>query len=164
MKEKTQKFKFPWQYYNAAIEKNLDNSKWSTVKSLFRKAYKDFSIKTSDIGTRKRVFIEVNATIAFVIREHYRSLSLQSIGNLFGKNHATIIHYIEVYENILCMLPQYRKLHENLSSMVMLDMFGIDQQIKGKSKDWLKSECLRLSGENKELKKAIENIKAYINA
>lgn len=164
MKERKQKFKFPWMYYDNAIEKNIDKNKHSTIKSLFRTAYKDFSITNKHLGTRRREFIEVNATLAFVIREQYRSLSLQSIGNLFGKNHATIIHYIEVYENILCGLAQYRKLHEKLTAMVMLDMYGIDQQISGKSKAWLKSECLRLSGENKELKTAIENIKTYINA
>lgn len=156
--------KFPWMYYYTAIKNNLDDKIQETVQSLFKRAYKDFSIQMSDLGTRRRNFIEVNAVIAFVMKEHFRNLSLQAIGNIFGKNHATIIHYIDVYENILCQLPQYRKLHEKLSAIVMNDMYGIDQEINAKNKTWLKAECLRLSEENKELKKALENIKNFINS
>ena len=41
----------------------------------------------------------------------YPNLTLQEIGNLMNKNHATIIHYLRIYNN-LCLYKDFRQMDE----------------------------------------------------
>jgi len=155
----------PWTQAHKNIDKQIESpSCVIAIKNVFRKAYIKHSIQVEDLHTRRRRLVDINMIIASVITDQYRNLPLKTIGNLFDKHHATIIHYKKLYENVLCSIPEYFLLYQELTDLCVYEKYGIIQDVVGKSKIDLKNECLRLMAENRELSTKLEAIKNLANA
>jgi len=62
-------------------------------------------------SSRQRVNVYKRVIIANYISGAYPNLTLQEIGKLMNKNHATIIHYLRIYDN-LCLYKDFRQMDE----------------------------------------------------
>lgn len=156
----SQRLDMPWAIAFIEIDKHVAEPLIKTcIKSMVKTAYSKFSIQTKDINTRRRKLIDVNTVIAMVVCEQFRNLPLRVVGNIFRKNHATILHYKSNYENILCNIADYMLLHRELTDICVYERYGVVQEIVGKSKDELKAECMRLLSINRELTAKLNSIK-----
>ena len=62
-------------------------------------------------SSRQRVNVYKRVIMANYISGAYPNLTLQEIGKLMNKNHATIIHYLRIYDN-LCLYKDFRQMDE----------------------------------------------------
>ena len=62
-------------------------------------------------SNRQRYNVYRRVIIANYISGAYPNLTLQEIGKLMNKNHATIIHYLRIYDN-LCLYKDFRQMDE----------------------------------------------------
>lgn len=110
-----------------------------TIIEMFRIAYMAKDIDVVDIQSRKRPVVECNATLATAILSSFRGVSLKDVGILFGKHHATIIHYRDLYEESLSKVSEYRELYSELTAFAYNEKYNfgtasttIDDGIKDK--------------------------------
>tara|TARA_B100000767_G_scaffold255676_1_gene262038 strand:- start:1190 stop:1552 length:363 start_codon:yes stop_codon:yes gene_type:complete len=113
------------------------------------------------LGSRKRVYVETNAIIAAVVKEYF-NVTVSQVGKMFNKHHATILHYINMYEETLCMNKSSRELYQSLTLYVRESIYGPggekDYNIGEKSNKQLKEINLQLKAQIKTLEKKITNI------
>ena len=62
-------------------------------------------------SSRQRINVYKRVIMANYISGAYPNLTLQEIGKLMNKNHATIIHYLRIYDN-LCLYKDFRQMDE----------------------------------------------------
>ena len=131
------------------------------ISSIFIKAYLHEDIKYDMLGSRKRVYVETNAIIAAVVKEYF-NVTVSQVGKMFNKHHATILHYINMYEETLCMNKSSRELYQSLTLYVRESIYGPggekDYNIGEKSNKQLKEINLQLKAQIKTLEKKITNI------
>ena len=163
MKNKSNAWTTASQKVNAL---NILTSDKEIIINLFKKAYENNNIELRHIGTRKREFIYTQAILATVIYEYFK-LTLNQVGFIIGKHHATTLHYINLYEDILCSEKKNRELYEMLSSYVGKEIYGENgseaYDVSTKDNKELKAICKTLIIENKELRANMHNIRALIN-
>lgn len=145
---------------------NILNSNKEIIINLFKKAYENNNIELKHVGTRKRKFVETQVVVVAVVYEYFK-LTLNQIGFIIGKHHATTLHYINLYEDILCSEKKNRELYEMLSSYVGKEIYGENgseaYDVSTKDNKELKAICKTLIIENKELRANMHNIRALIN-
>tara|TARA_R110000796_G_C14326535_1_gene408577 strand:+ start:35 stop:529 length:495 start_codon:yes stop_codon:yes gene_type:complete len=163
MKNKSNAWTTASQKVNAL---NILTSDKEIIINLFKKAYENNNIELRHIGTRKREFIYTQAILATVMYEYFK-LTLKQVGFIIGKHHATTIHYINLYEDTICLDKKSRELYELLSNYVNKELHGINgsksYDISSKDNKDLKILCKNLIIENKELRANMYNIRALIN-
>ena len=145
---------------------NILSSNKEIIIGLFKHAYESNDIELKHIGTRKRKFVETQAIIVSIIHEYFK-LTLSQIGHIISKHHATTLHYINLYEDVLCTEKKNRELHEMLSEYVNKKLYGVkgseSYDINSKDNKELKALCKNLILENKKLHANIESIKYLLN-
>lgn len=97
------------------------------ICNIFIKAYLHVDISYDMLGSRKRVYVETNAIIATVVKEYF-NVTLSQVGKMFNKHHATILHYITIYEDTLCMDKKNRELYQSLTLYVRESIYGKDEE------------------------------------
>jgi len=109
--------------------------------------------------------VNTNIVIASVIHDYFK-FTLNQIGKMFGKHHATIIHYVKVYEETLCMEKESVELYNKLAEYCRFELYGEkgeDYSISGQNYAELTETCRVLISRNKQLNQKIENIKEVLN-
>ena len=133
---------------------------------MFKKAYTHKDIELKHLGTRKRMFVETQAIIISVIYEYFK-ITLSQLGSIIGKHHATTLHYVNLYEDILCSEDKNRELYEMLAEYVNEELYGAggneSYNIFSKDNKELKILCKRLILENKALHADMQSIRAVVN-
>ena len=157
----------PWAVVSQKVNAlNILTNDKERIINLFRKAYVINDIELKHIGTRKRKFVETQAIVVSVVYEYF-NLTLSQIGFIVGKHHSTTLHYINLYEDVLCSEKKNRELYELLSSYINKEFYGLNgsesYDIFSKDNKDLKILCKSLIIENKELRANIQNIRALID-
>ena len=62
--------------------------------------------------SRKREFVEIRQITMAIYKNNMKDLSLDSIGSFFDKDHATVIHACQHYENLKETDRKYREFGE----------------------------------------------------
>jgi len=96
---------------------NLTEKEIEISKALFREAYETERISSYMIGTRYRNVVETHIAIAVAIRSNLFT-TYMAIGKIFKKNHATIIHYMKVHDEVLRHDKKYMELYRRLEDIV----------------------------------------------
>jgi hypothetical protein len=114
-------------------DKNISKTKITfydaeIIIEMFKLAYTESNINASEIESRKRHVVECNAVLATSILSNFRGVSLKDVGFLFGKHHATIIHYRDLYEESLSKVSECRSLYSTLSNFAYSHQhtFGVE--------------------------------------
>jgi len=81
-----------------------------------------YGLEWSMILSRSRVREVVDARRLYIgiLRDIFR-LTLQEIGNILNKNHATILHNINQHDTFVKILKSYKKNYEEIERALMLD-------------------------------------------
>jgi hypothetical protein len=95
----------------------IPSDELEAIKAVFMEAYESQNISEFMVGTRKRKLVETNSAIANAIRRNL-VISYSTIGKMFHKNHATIIHYMKLHESVLIHQPHYKELFESLVDII----------------------------------------------
>ena len=151
-----------WEELYSNIDKlSVTERQKSTIKDIIKLAYRERAINFEDLNTRKRHVVETNSTIATVIREQFQNISLQAIGSIFNKNHATIIHYQRSYYDFLFKDKLHSSLHKRLSDVCLNEVYGADivVDLDTKTKSWMQEKLAEVSAENVILKRKLDKMK-----
>ena len=136
------------------------------ISNIFIKAYLHEDIKYDMLGSRKRVYVETNAIIASVVSEYF-NVTISQVGKMFNKHHATILHYINMYEETLCMNKKSRELYYSLTTHVKDVLYGPggekDYNIGELTNKKLKEINLQLTAEIKNLENKIITVVDLLN-
>lgn len=81
-----------------------------------------YGLEWSMILSKSRVREVVDARRLYIgiLRDVFR-LTLQEIGNILNKNHATILHNVNKHEIFVKILKSYKKNYEEIERALMLD-------------------------------------------
>ena len=87
---------------------NTDNS--AVLDDLRKQSLKlGNTLEEINNSSRQRINVYKRVIMANYISGAYPNLTLQEIGKLMNKNHATIIHYLRIYDN-LCFYKDFRQM------------------------------------------------------
>jgi len=136
------------------------------ICNIFIKAYLHEDIKSDMLGSRKRIYVETNAIIASVVYEYF-NVTVSQVGKMFNKHHATILHYINMYEETLCMNKSSKSLYKALTRYVRESIYGENGEksynIGELSNKKLKEVNLELKAEVNFLEKKLAKVKEFLN-
>ena len=136
------------------------------ICNIFIKAYLHEDIKSDMLGSRKRIYVETNAIIASVVYEYF-NVTVSQVGKMFNKHHATILHYINMYEETLCMNKSSKSLYKALTRYVRESIYGANGEknynIGELSNKKLKEVNLELKAEVNFLEKKLAKIKEFLD-
>ena len=165
-KIKSQRLPKNYALYNKIDRLPVNDISKIIIKELFNYAYTTYGISEEDLNTRKRRVVDTNCIIVTVISEQFRNLSLEKIGGLINKHHATVIHYKDNYQNILCLDSNLRDLYDTLHNKCNMKKYGWTYEtiinFKKETKESLKLKVLSLSSELEEYKIRLHKIKEQI--
>lgn len=121
----------PWFPAQCALRKTdtISDKDKIVILRIIRKAYQYKDIKVNMLNTRRRPLVETNSIISKVIKQYY-NLPLAVIGKLFNKHHATILHYIESYEEVLCVQNKHKELFNYLVHVINENKYGEDEPLR----------------------------------
>ena len=146
---------------------NLNKDDLKIIKNLFSFAYERKCVYPSDIGKRYRHVVEANASISILIDKHF-PFTLNFIGKIMRKHHATIVHYKKLHKTCLSYDKEYLRLIKNLDLIVDemkkdREELKIDHLLGDSEKDELIKELIKsnasLKVANHKLKDELYNIK-----
>ena len=136
------------------------------ILKIIRKAYQYKDIRISMLGTRKRPLVETNSIICKVIKQYY-DLPLAVIGKIFNKHHATILHYIESYEEVLCIQNKHKELFNYLVHVINENKYGEDEyeryDVNSKTYFDLLNDFNELVVKYKSIKEQVIKIKSILD-
>jgi len=159
----------PWTAYSQNIASlNISKKTKDNINDIIKVSYVADDITYEMLGSRKRKIVENNMVLAKVIHEFFR-LSITAVGNIFGKHHASIIHYINVYENSLYRDSDCAELYSMLCDYTIDKLYGVKADMSVVDTDRLNNIQLRklvqeLRVKNEDLEYKLANIKNAIHA
>lgn len=97
-------------------KKLISASKQMTPAKIRRKVGEFYDIPEDyhENKTRKREYVQPRQQAMFIIYRMFPKKSLQSIGNLFGKDHTTVLHAKKTVNNLIDTDRKYRLRFEDL--------------------------------------------------
>jgi len=108
----------------------LDKTKYSGLKNvpineedIIEMVAKEFNITKEEIisRSRKRIYVESRQIISYVLKTKYK-ITLASIGEYVGgRDHTSIIHYLQTFSNIYETDSRYRNKCKNILTNVGLN-------------------------------------------
>lgn len=109
----------------------LDKTKYSGLKNvipineedIIEIVAKEFNITKEEIvsRSRKRIYVESRQVISYVLKRKYK-ITLASIGEYMGgRDHTSIIHYLQTFSNIYETDSRYRNKCKNILTNVGLN-------------------------------------------
>tara|TARA_R110000744_G_scaffold346510_2_gene452015 strand:- start:292 stop:657 length:366 start_codon:yes stop_codon:yes gene_type:complete len=120
------------------------------------------------LDTRKRAIVDANIISCKVIHEFF-NLSTVGIGSIFNKHHATVIHYVNLWNNTLAFDKECHHLYSIICDHTIRELYGDKLELNDVELDRLNILQLRrvvqdLRLENSSLKNKLFNIQAAYNA
>ena len=119
------------------------------------------TVKLMKSDTRKNDPVKARQQAIYLLKKHTK-MSLHSIGDIFGKDHATVIHSIKTVENFIETEQNYRLIMDDLDDFALtlcgkpeIVLTGLDIW-DGKTKDELISEVIRLTVRNENIAKELK--------
>lgn len=121
------------------------------------------------VESRRREVVDAKIIVCKVLYEFFK-ISLSGIGSLFDKNHATVIHYIKMYNNTLIHNKEdvilFNRLCDNAITGIYGDKINLEIDLSTAELEQLNNKQLRrlvkeLTIENNSLKSKLEKIKSY---
>jgi|21_taG_2_1085346.scaffolds.fasta_scaffold24721_4 hypothetical protein len=145
---------------------NIKDRDREIIGALIQKAYLYNDITVDILNTRKRRLVDTNSILAKIIQQYFK-LPYQDLGTIFGKHHATIIHYINNYEEILCIEPKHKSTYNYLVEVVNRTKFGAfdfeTYDTNSKNYAELKNSFETLVGQHKLLREQLTKIKSILD-
>jgi len=156
----------PWTPNSQRIHSlNISEANKTIVSNVFSRAFIHMNIDADLVNTRKRAMVNTNIVICSVIHDYFK-FTLTQIGKMFGKHHATVLHYVKVYEETLCMEKDSVELYNKLAEYCRFELYGEkgkDYSISGQNYAELTETCQELISRNKHLAQKIKSIKEVLN-
>jgi len=159
----------PWTKYsqNIASLKTTDKTK-SIITGIVEIAYRHNGVTYEMLETRKRAIVDANIIACKVIHEFF-NLSTVGIGSIFNKHHATVIHYVNLWNNTLAFDKECHQLYSLICDHTIRELYGDKLELNDVELDRLNILQLRrvvqdLRLENSSLKNKLFNIQAAYNA
>jgi hypothetical protein len=90
------------------------------VFNILNEAYQTNGITHDMVGTRQRKITESNALVSNLLRRNL-NYTVQLLGKIFNKHHATIIHYTKLHNEVLMADNKYQKLYNKLEEEINLN-------------------------------------------
>jgi len=103
-------------------------------------------------NTRQRPYVNARATMSYLLRQ--KGYSLQAIGRILNKNHATIINLTKNFEWYLKSDPEFRHIYQNIAYEIAEN----DDAIYEKEEKEIIKEIFSLRNQNKLLNSQIERL------
>tara|TARA_R110002012_G_scaffold2179_1_gene10416 strand:- start:3799 stop:4320 length:522 start_codon:yes stop_codon:yes gene_type:complete len=136
------------------------------ISTLIRKGYTYSDIDIDMLETRKRKLVDTNSILCKIIQQYFK-LTYQEIGSIFGKHHATIIHYVNNYEDVLCLDSKHKAMYNYLVEVVNQTKFGAfdfeSYDINSKNYAELKNAFHTLVNQHKILREQLTKIKSILD-
>lgn len=150
--------------YNAVDKLPLDKVENKVIKSMIKKAYRSQNITKENINRRFRYVVETHIVLCTVIQEQFRRLGLANIASIFGKNHATILHYKRCYYDFLFQDENFSSLHRELTNIALHDLYdGKGVNLEDKTKSEIQEELASVIAENARLKRKIQTVSEILD-
>lgn len=83
------------------------------------------------LHTRKREIVEARQLVAYFLFKKFERRSLQKIGNIIGKNHATVLHCLKTVERLKEVDEDYNFAFDCILRQVTL--MGTEKKIKSRN-------------------------------
>ncbi len=125
-------------------------------------AYKHNGVTYEMLNTRKRTIVDANIIACKIIHEFFK-LSTESIASIFDKHHATVIHYVKLWNNTLTFDKECHQLYSLICDHTIRELYGDKLELNDIELDKLNILQLRrlvqeLRLENNTLKNKLHNI------
>jgi hypothetical protein len=160
----------PWMVYSQNIASlNTSDRNKKIILDIVRTAFTYKGVEYKYVESRRRDVVDAKMIICKVLYEFFK-LSFAGIGSVFDKNHATVIHYIKMYNNTLIHNKEDVVLFNRLCDNAITGMYGdkIDLEIALSTAELeklnvkqLRRLIKELTIENNSLKSKLEKIKSY---
>jgi len=153
---------------NIASLNTSDRNK-TLILEIVKTAFTYKGVEYKYIESRRREIVDAKIIVCKVLYEFFK-LSFAGIGSVFNKNHATVIHYIKMYNNTLIHNKEdvvlFNRLCDNAITGIYGDKVDLEISLSTAELEQLNNKQLRrlvkeLTIENNSLKSKLEKIKSY---
>ena len=98
----------------------ISKAEADNVFNILNEVYQYNGVTHDMVGTRQRRIIECNALVCNLLRLNL-DYTVQTLGKIFNKHHATIIHYTKLHNEVLMANNKYLKLYNKLAEEINLN-------------------------------------------
>jgi hypothetical protein len=153
---------------NIASLNTSDRNK-DLILEIVKTAFTYKGVEYKYIESRRREIVDAKIIVCKVLYEFFK-LSFAGIGSVFNKNHATVIHYIKMYNNTLIHNKEdvvlFNRLCDNAITGIYGDKVDLELSLSTAELEKLNNTQLRrlikeITIENNSLKSKLEKIKSY---
>jgi len=153
---------------NIASLNTSDRNK-DLILEIVKTAFTYKGVEYKYIESRRREIVDAKIIVCKVLYEFFK-LSFAGIGSVFNKNHATVIHYIKMYNNTLIHNKEdvvlFNRLCDNAITGIYGDKVDLELSLSTAELEKLNNQQLRrlikeITIENNSLKSKLEKIKSY---
>jgi len=153
---------------NIASLNTSDRNK-DLILEIVKTAFTYKGVEYKYIESRRREIVDAKIIVCKVLYEFFK-LSFAGIGSVFNKNHATVIHYIKMYNNTLIHNKEdvvlFNRLCDNAITGIYGDKVDLELSLSTAELEKLNNKQLRrlikeITIENNSLKSKLEKIKSY---
>tara|TARA_R110001606_G_scaffold3606_1_gene16116 strand:+ start:52 stop:573 length:522 start_codon:yes stop_codon:yes gene_type:complete len=160
----------PWMVYSQNIASlNTSDRNKDLILEIVKTAFTYKGVEYKYIESRRREIVDAKIIVCKVLYEFFK-LSFAGIGSVFNKNHATVIHYIKMYNNTLIHNKEdvvlFNRLCDNAITGIYGDKVDLELSLSTAELEKLNNTQLRrlikeITIENNSLKSKLEKIKSY---
>lgn len=153
---------------NIASLNTSDRNK-DLILEIVKTAFTYKGVEYKYIESRRREIVDAKIIVCKVLYEFFK-LSFAGIGSVFNKNHATVIHYIKMYNNTLIHSKEdvvlFNRLCDNAITGIYGDKVDLEMSLSTAELEKLNNTQLRrlikeVTIENNSLKSKLKKIRSY---
>lgn len=153
---------------NIASLNTSDRNK-DLILEIVKTAFTYKGVEYKYIESRRREIVDAKIIVCKVLYEFFK-LSFAGIGSVFNKNHATVIHYIKMYNNTLIHNKEdvvlFNRLCDNAITGIYGDKVDLEMSLSTAELEKLNNQQLRrlikeITIENNSLKSKLKKIRSY---
>jgi len=153
---------------NIASLNTSDRNK-NLILEIVKTAFTYKGVEYKYIESRRREIVDAKIIVCKVLYEFFK-LSFAGIGSVFNKNHATVIHYIKMYNNTLIHSKEdvvlFNRLCDNAITGIYGDKVDLEMSLSTAELEKLNNTQLRrlikeVTIENNSLKSKLKKIRSY---
>lgn len=102
------------------INHERSKNRTENIEAIIRIVYNYFDVELEQVKSkcRKREYINARQFAMFFIKREFNKVSLNKIGEIFGKHHATVLHAIRQVNNFLEFDPVTQRQVDELSKKI----------------------------------------------
>jgi len=160
----------PWMVYSQNIASlNTSDRNKNLILEIVKTAFTYKGVEYKYIESRRREIVDAKIIVCKVLYEFFK-LSFAGIGSVFNKNHATVIHYIKMYNNTLIHSKEdvvlFNRLCDNAITGIYGDKVDLEMSLSTAELEKLNNTQLRrlikeVTIENNSLKSKLKKIRSY---